>query len=223
LRTNWLDVRNDPSFAKPYWGYEDIGIFSLILVLLTPVLRLLVRFHLLMASDLTHPSAGLQGWVIGFLNIALYSVLKLRHHEPVLRPLGWVLPSRRYGMAAVITGTSLAAAVTIYLHWQRQRPTAIPALEFLILGVVLGPILEESLFRGCLLPLIATSTGDIVAVVFTAVLFALFHGPTNLEHWVCLTVAGIAYGWLRVASHSTTTAAVTHATYNLFLVLLASN
>jgi membrane protease YdiL (CAAX protease family) len=206
----------------PYWGYDDIGIFFLILVLLRPMFRLCVRFHFLRASDFKHPSAGLQGWVVVFLSFALYLVLKLRHHAPVLRPLGWVLPTRRHAMAAIVVGVSLATAVTIYLRLHNQRPVASPAVDLLLLGIALGPILEESLFRGCLLPLVAASAGDVVAVVLSAVLFALFHGPTDLQHWVSFTTTGIAYGWLRVVSRSTTAPAVTHATYNLVLFLLAS-
>lgn len=53
------------------------------------------------------------------------------------------------------------------------------------------------------------------------VIFALFHGPTDLVHWVTLTGTGIGYGWMRVASGSTTAPALMHATYNLTLCLLA--
>jgi len=77
-----------------------------------------------------------------------------------------------------------------------------------------GPILEESFFRGCLLPLLAQTTGSVPAVILTALLFALLHQPGNLAHWVSLTGTGVAYGGIRVASRSTTTAALMHAIYN---------
>jgi membrane protease YdiL (CAAX protease family) len=51
--------------------------------------------------------------------------------------------------------------------------------------------------------------------------FALFHQPADLAHWVSFVVTGIAYGWIRVASRSTTAAAVMHATYNLAVFLSA--
>ena len=95
-------------------------------------------------------------------------------------------------------------------------------MELLVLGFVLGPILEESLFRGCLLPLLAQTTGSGPAVILTAILFALFHQPANLAHWVSFTATGIAYGWIRVASRSTAAAAVMHATYNLAVFLSAT-
>ena len=58
-----------------------------------------------------------------------------------------------------------------------------PLVEMVILGLVLGPILEESFFRGLLLPVLAHTVSKSFAVVLTALLFALFHGPANLAHW----------------------------------------
>jgi len=56
----------------------------------------------------------------------------------------------------------------------------------------------------------------------TALLFALLHQPGNLAHWVSLTGTGVAYGWVRVASRSTTAEALMHATYNLALFAVAA-
>ena len=212
-------VRENRAFLEPYWSYEDIGIFFVVLVLLTPVIRLFVHFHLLLRSELANPSAGLQFALVAFLSLTLYLVLKLRHHQPVLRPLGWVLPSPAYAAAALLLGISSASGVALYLRLRNQNTPPIPLLELLVLGLVLGPILEESLFRGCLLPLLAQTVGNCAAVVITAFLFALFHGPANLAHWISFTVTGVAYGWLRVASRSTTAAALMHAIYNLTLFL----
>jgi membrane protease YdiL (CAAX protease family) len=191
---------DDLASPKPFWGYEDIGIFFLVLVLLTAVFRVLVRFHVLRGSDLANPSAGLQFGLVAFLSVTLYLVLKLRHHQPVVRPLGWVLPSPAYIVAALILGSSFASAVALYVRLRNQSTPPMPLLQLLVLGLVLGPILEESLFRGCLLPVLAQTTGSVVAVIMTALLFALFHGPADLAHWVSFTATGLVYGWLRVSS-----------------------
>lgn len=58
-------------------------------------------------------------------------------------------------------------------------------------------------------------------MILTSFLFALFHQPTDLAHWVSFTVTGVAYGWIRVASRSTSAAALMHATYNLTILLPA--
>ena len=136
-------------------------------------------------------------------SLALYLVLKLRHHRPVLRPLVWILPRTAYTVAALLLGISFASGVALYLRLRNESTPPIPALELLVLGLVLGPILEESLFRGCLLPLLAQTMGNGAAVIITAFLFALFHRPADLAHWASFTATGAAYGWLRVASRST--------------------
>ncbi len=208
--------------GKPYWNFEDIGIFFLVLVLIGFVLRLLVRFHLLPRSELRNPSVLLQFSVIALLTLALYLVLKLRHHRPVLHSLGWVWPRQVYVIVGLIAGVLLASGVALYLRYSHRSTPQIGLMELLFLGSLLGPILEESFFRGCLLPLLAQTTGNIPSVILTALLFALLHLPADLVHWVSFTATGVAYGWIRVASRSTFTSAIMHASYNVGVSFFAA-
>ena len=205
-----------------YWNYADIGIFFLVLVLIGLGLRLLVRFHLLPRSELSNPSVFLQILLIASLTLALYLVLKLRHRRPVLYSLGWAWPRTLYVIVSLITGALLASGVALYLHYSHGITPQIGILELLFLGLLLGPILEESFFRGCMLPLLAQTTGTVLSVVLTALLFALLHQPTDLAHWVSFTATGVAYGWIRVASGSTAACAVSHASYNVGVFLFAA-
>jgi membrane protease YdiL (CAAX protease family) len=178
---------------------------------------LLVRFHFLSQFDVINPSVGLQSTVIVLLSAGLYFILRFHHRQAVTKPLGWVVPRLGYVVTAVIAGPSFAAGIAIYLQLRNQFTTPIPIGDLLILGLVLGPILEESFFRGCLLPVLALSMGIIPAVIITGVVFAAFHGPLDLAHWVTLTATGIAYGCMRLASRSTTASALMHSAYNLTL------
>ena len=152
--------------------------------------------------------------------LTLYLVLKLRHYHYALTHwdgFGHVI----YVIAGLIAGVSLAGA----LHFIYAIPIAARStlgLWSCFSGVSLGPTLEEYLFRGCLLPLLAQTTGRIPAVILTAFLFSVFHQPADLAHWVSFTVTGLAYGWIRVVSGSTTAAAVMHATYNFALCCSAT-
>jgi membrane protease YdiL (CAAX protease family) len=206
---------------QPYWGYEDIGIFFFVLVLLAALVRLAVRMHFLSPSELVTPSLGVQGSIIVLLTIALFGILKWRHRQPVVRPLGWVVPGALQTTVALAAGIAFALGITFFTHLRRQVMPTIPVIDFLVLGLFLGPILEESLFRGCLLPVVARTFGRVFAVIATALLFAVFHGPTDLAHWFWFTATGVAYGWVRLASQTTTAAAFMHATYNLTLFLAA--
>ncbi|HEY6763231.1 MAG TPA: type II CAAX endopeptidase family protein [Candidatus Sulfotelmatobacter sp.] len=214
-------MRSGLEEEKPYWSYEDIGVFSLVLAALGPILHLFTRFHLLSRSELENPRLGLQFALIVSLILALYLVLKLRHRRPVLRPLGWVWPPTAYVIVAPLLGVLLAAGVSVYPRLHGQSTPTMPLVEIVILGLVLGPILEESFFRGCLLPVLAHSVGKSFAVVLTALLFSLFHSPADLVHWASFTGTGVAYGWIRLSSRSTTAPAFAHAAYNLALFALA--
>jgi membrane protease YdiL (CAAX protease family) len=205
---------------SPCSSYEDIGIFSLLLTVLRPILGLFVRSRLLPRWELEHPGFGLQVAVILVLMMALYLIVKARHRRPVLFALGWVWPRTRCMMVAPLLGVVLAG-VAICLHGHAQNTRTIPLFEAMMLGVVLGPILEESFFRGCVLPVLAGSLTSGLAVTLTALAFALFHNPANFAHWVSLSGCGVAYGWIRVTSRSTTAATLTHAAYNLVLLLFA--
>jgi membrane protease YdiL (CAAX protease family) len=152
--------------------------------------------------------------------MALYLILRVRHRRPVLQALRWVWPRTHCVMLALFLG-ALLAGVAICLHGQAQSTRTIPLVEAMMLGVVLGPILEESFFRGCLLPVLAGSLTNGAAMILTALVFALFHNPVNLAQWVSFSGSGVAYGWIRVTSRSTTAAALTHAVYNLVLLLFA--
>ena len=218
---HWLAIKNARLGPQPFWGYEDIGAFLLLGVLLGLILRLLVHLQVLSPSLMDDPSIGLQSAVVTLLVAGLYFILRLRHRQPVLKPLGWVVPQMSYIVMALIMGPSFAAGIALYLQLRNQFTTPIPIGELLILGLVLGPVLEESFFRGCLLPVLALSMGTIPAVIINGVVFAVFHGPLDLAHWVTLTATGIAYGWTRLASRSTTAPTLMHSAYNLTLYFLA--
>jgi membrane protease YdiL (CAAX protease family) len=57
----------------------------------------------------------------------------------------------RYIVMALIAGPSFGAGIALYLRLRNQVPPPVPISTLLILGLVFGPILEESLFRGVLI------------------------------------------------------------------------
>jgi membrane protease YdiL (CAAX protease family) len=205
---------------EPYWNYEDIGSFFFVLVCLNGVIRLAIRTHLLRSTEVGGGLA-MQSLTIIFLGIALYAILKLRYHQPVVAPLGWLLPSRFYTGISILGGVAAALAIACMTHQQGHVMPTIPAKDFFVLGFFLGPILEESVFRGCLLPVLTHNLGSAISVLATAVLFAAFHAPGDITHWVWFTTTGLAYGTLRLVSGTTTAAAFMHAACNLTLFVAA--
>jgi len=82
----------------------------------------------------------------------------------------------------------------------------------ILLGLLPG-IVEETLFRGALLPRLG--------IIVTAVLFAALHTQYAITFATLeVFVLGIGLGWLRVRSGSTLPCMVTHAGYNIAVGLI---
>jgi membrane protease YdiL (CAAX protease family) len=101
--------------------------------------------------------------------------------------------------------------VTTVLFSHFNNPAAI-----VFLGVLAG-VVEETLFRGALLPRFG--------IVITAILFAALHIQYAISFATLeVFVLGLGLGWLRVRSGSTLPSIVTHAGYDIavgFLSLIA--
>lgn len=136
---------------------------------------------------------------------------------PTLRTLGWEVPRRRFFGVAVIAGVMTAVAVSLAVRAAGMRIVEMPAF-LVVLTVTVGPIVEESFFRGFLQPSIAVIAGAVPALVATALCFAAIHGPVTMLQFSCLTVTGLSYGLLKLRSGSIAAPVVMHATYNLVLL-----
>ena len=204
---------------QTYWGYEDIGLFFFSSVFLGPLLRSAERLRLLSPASLNEPPLALQVFVVLFLMACLYAILKLRYRRHVWRSLGWTRPSLGFALIGLFGGAALAIPVALFVRWAGWLMPPIHLWDLTVLGAVLGPGLEESFFRGCLLPVLARTAGVPAAIGLSALLFTALHNPPTLAQWVCFTASGAAYGWVRVSSRSTTTATLMHSAYNVTLFL----
>jgi membrane protease YdiL (CAAX protease family) len=98
--------------------------------------------------------------------------------------------------------------VTTVLFSRFNNPAAI-----VFLGVLAG-VVEETLFRGALLPRFG--------IVVTAILFAALHIQYAVSFATLeVFVLGLGLGWLRVRSGSTLTCMVTHAGYDIAVGFLS--
>jgi uncharacterized protein len=91
-------------------------------------------------------------------------------------------------------------------------------------GVILGPPLEEFLFRGVLFSGLARSWGRMAAVLGTTVIFALLHLPEVGVYWpaaVSVTLLGLATALIRARTGRIVPCIATHCAYNLTMVLTA--
>ncbi len=83
----------------------------------------------------------------------------------------------------------------------------------LLAGGLMGPLGEELLFRGALVPWLGRFVSKRAAIVCISALFALLH----VEHGAAMVVPfvmGVVFGWSRLETGSVWAAVAVHATFN---------
>jgi hypothetical protein len=94
------------------------------------------------------------------------------------------------------------------------------ALLFLLMAVLLAPIVEETIFRGYIYPVIAKSWGVVASIFITGALFGLLHGfqlGGALWEIALLVVVGIIFTWVRASARTVVASYCLHLGYNSFL------
>jgi membrane protease YdiL (CAAX protease family) len=199
--------------------YTDVTLFLLFVMVLALAVRVAIRIGIVGRDTLVRPALAFQVCISLVLILALYCIVWFSHGRPVWPLLGWKQPRHHYSLIAILGGMVLGFLVDIVAHTTTATAHLIGLWELVVLDIVLGPIVEESFFRGCLQPVISHSAGEPIGIVATATVFAMLHPATTWMQWICFAATGIAYGWIRAKSRSTAAAAYMHAAYNAALFL----
>ena len=82
---------------------------------------------------------------------------------------------------------------------------------------ILTPILEELLFRGFILGMLLKCYNEKVAILISAIIFAIVHEPVAIG---MAFGGGLIYGWLRVRTGSIVPSTLTHIFWNSFVSII---
>ncbi len=217
----------------PFWDYQDLVIFLSLAIPCFLVAILITKSVFLLAPVLNSGKAAellpaqFLGYGLWFGCLAI--LFRIRYNAPFWPAMRWRLPIQSV-LPAVSLGAALSLAVALAGALLRT-PQIDSTLEDLlhdrtsmiivaVFATTLGPLCEELVFRGFLLPLLAGSFGAAGGIVLTAVPFALMHGPQyhwTWQHLVLLTAVGSAFGWTRYRTGSIAIPTVMHAGYNATL------
>jgi uncharacterized protein len=174
-----------------------------------------------------------------------YLAVQMRHsfRATFWRTIGWRplqtghTPRAAAYLGLIFSGFMLAILVTMSSAvFKAPKQTPIEqffqdrrsALLLMSMAVLLAPVLEETIFRGYIYPVIARSFGVNAGIVVTGTLFGLLHASQLWGGWVqiaLLVLVGIVFTYARARTHTVVASYVLHVSYNscLFLGFLVAS
>jgi membrane protease YdiL (CAAX protease family) len=243
-----------PEDLRTPWDWVDLLIFGLLALGGTFIISILVVF--LFSLFGVRPaqfrtSATLRSY-FAIVNQVLVSFgllgflaaqTSLRKGQSFWRTIGWrpfvtkaVPKPLAYGL--LIAGGFMLSMMVQFSSGLFRPKGALPietffqdrgsALLLMLVSVLIAPVLEETIFRGFIYPVIARSLGIAASVAITGVIFGLLHAAQLWGGWIqiaLLVVVGIIFTYVRAVTKTVITSYVLHVSYNsyLFLIFLISS
>jgi membrane protease YdiL (CAAX protease family) len=173
--------------------------------------------------------------LLSFATLAfLYVLVRVRTGAPFWPSVGWrefrgiasrTATTMRYvflgfGLALVVSGASKFVDTGKTLPMEelfRNRQTVV---MLMVLGILVAPFIEETLFRGCLYPVIARSFGMPAGIVATGIVFGLAHAPQLWGGWgqiALLMGVGMVLTYIRARAGTVAASYLVHVSYNSIL------
>ena len=237
-----------PEDLRAPWSWFDLFIFVVIAFLGTLVVSVLSvigasLFHPHLAA--TPPSLSEKSLLViisqTILSLALLGYLaaqvRIRFEKPFWKTIGWrpldtgQIPRRVVYLSLVLGGFVLSLLIQL-ASAAFQSKTKVPIESFfqdrrsafllMLMGVLVAPLVEETIFRGYIYPVLARSFGITTGVFVTGTLFGLLHAPQLWGGWsqiALLIVVGIIFTAARAAMRTVVASYLLHVSYNSFLFI----
>ena len=222
------------------WGYQDLLLFTFLSMLSILGCQVLVGV-LARALHLDSKNGAVilpsQLLLYACLMLVLFVLIKLQYGRGFWNSLAWKPGPVGLG-AAFLLGLAFAFTIAVAALLLHLPDTDTPikkllshrgtALQFAIVGITIGPLCEELVFRGFIQPVLVRSLGRALGILITACIFGALHLAQNSFLWqsgVLITAAGIAFGCMREFTGSTKASTWMHAGYNstFFFTLFLNN
>ncbi len=228
------------------WGWQEVGLFIILLVIGSVVVtrgmaeiavRLLGVNPSAMFGDTMSTAKSVvvllsQAVIDGAAILYLYLMILARTDAPFWPSIGW--REMRHGTGKVrdsamhflAGGAVLAVAVSFaggFLNSKETLPieqllqARVSIVLFGVLGVLLAPLVEETIFRGFLYPVIARRLGMAAGIAITGTLFGLMHAAQLWGGWgqiALLIFVGVVLTWVRARSGTVAASYFVHLGYN---------
>lgn len=240
-----IALREYPPDLQAPWSWTDLFIMLAVsagcYILLSFLLVLAFYFHGISLNALQKPGTARSLFVVlntlalsAAVMAFLFVSIRLRFRLPFWRTLGWRpfdpgIPRGIVSAALVLGGTLFAIIIglasaaigknsrlPIETYFQDRQST----LLLMAMGILIAPLVEETLFRGYLYPLLARSFGIPAGVLVTGALFGLLHSEQLWGGWgqiALLILVGIVFTYVRAIAHTVLASYILHLSYNTYL------
>jgi hypothetical protein len=235
-----------PEDIRVPWGWLDLLLFALMALAATFLFSILLAIGFAIfgvpISQLQRPGSAEGLFVVvsqGILFFVLLGYLfvqaRVRYHAPFWRTLGWrPLETHRVRgawayLGLIASGLSLALLVQVgsaifgtktKLPMEQLFQDRRTAVLLVLMAVLLAPVVEETIFRGYLYPLIARTFGIGTGIAATGIVFGLLHAPQLWGGWVqigLLILVGIVFTYVRAVTRTVLGSYLLHVSYNSFI------
>jgi membrane protease YdiL (CAAX protease family) len=228
------------------WGWLEVALFVILGVIGSVVVtwgmaQIAVRFFGANSNDVFGETMSTaksvvvlisQAMLDGFAILYLYLMLVARTDAPFWPSIGWremrtgAGKIRDSALQFLAGGAVLAILVSFaggFLNSKGTLPieellkARVSILLFGILGVLVAPLVEETIFRGFLYPVIARRLGIAAGVAITGTLFGLMHAAQLWGGWgqiALLILVGVALTWVRARTGTVAASYFVHLGYN---------
>jgi membrane protease YdiL (CAAX protease family) len=228
------------------WGWIDVLLFVVLGLVGSAVItwgmaEVAVRIFRLNPGDVFGTTITTAKSVIVLLSQAvldgcailfLYLLLLVKTSGPFWPAVGWremragAGKLRDVWVQFLAGGAVLAVVVSFvggYLNSKATLPiedllkARVSILLFGVLGVLVAPLVEETIFRGFLYPVIARQMGVAAGIAITGTLFGLMHAAQLWGGWgqiALLIFVGIVLTWVRARTGTVAASYFVHLGYN---------
>jgi membrane protease YdiL (CAAX protease family) len=228
------------------WGWLEVALFVILGVVGSVVVtwgaaEVAVRFFGVNSNEVFGATMSTaksivvllsQATLDGFAILYLYLMLLARTKAPFWPSIGWreTLPGAGKvwdSALQFLAGGALLALVVSFAGGFLNSKETLPIEELLkarvsillfgVLGVLIAPLVEETIFRGFLYPVIARRLGIVAGVAITGTLFGLMHAAQLWGGWgqiALLILVGVALTWVRARTGTVAASYLVHLGYN---------
>lgn len=228
------------------WGWLEVALFVILGVIGSVVItwgmaQVAVRFFGVNSNEVFGETMSTAKSVVVLLSQAmldglailyLYLMLVARTEAPFWPSIGW--REMRNGSGNIrdqalqfLAGGAVLAIVVSFAGGFLNSKATLPIEELLkarvsillfgVLGVLVAPLVEETIFRGFLYPVIARRLGVAAGVAITGALFGLMHAAQLWGGWgqiALLILVGVVLTWVRARTGTVAASYFVHLGYN---------